>query len=763
MFDNPMLLPEIQTSYGQGIDGEARDFGNESWGPKISNGNTNHIKDFFETGTNYINSVSIASGNDRSRMYASYSNTNATSMIPNYGYNRNNFTVRGSTPVFRDKVQLNASINYITGVTRNRNASGWYSSPMFGLYLFPMGVDMGQYRANGGAVWDETRLLWAQNWPFIRNEHSSNQNPYWLVNHYQGDDKFNRTNIMASAKWDITDWLSATGRSTLNMYNSSNEDRVSATSDPTVSGVNGNYGIEHNQGKEWYSDVMLNVNKNFGTISLNAFVGASQTTWYNYSISNNSVNSIPMLYPNFFSVYNLTGNFEHEESETREMNRSIMGAVNLGYADKLFLDVSARNEWSSTVDEAFFYPSVGLSYILSEDLPQSDVVSHVKLRASYAEVGNSLPWGASEIAPNYTISPSAGTPDGRGSLPFFSGTDTISLRPERTKSYEFGADFGFFNNSLNLTVTYYNATTDDQVFRIQAPAGSGANQFWINGGSIQNLGIEAGLSYNKQFGEVTWRPSVNFTRNTNRIKQLSDLLSSDRFVLTTGNRLTNLYLLRPGSELLNGRKYGAYHDIFGRSYQYDENGNQLFDPETGMPVLSELDDQYLGNANPDFLLNMNNQFTYKDFSLSFLLDSRWGGIVASSTDQWLDYKGLSKRSGDARDAGGVKLSNGTVVDAQAYYNYISAGADARAAAQEYLFDATNIRLREIAIGYTLPKFTDRIRSINVSLIARNLFFLYKKAPFDPELSVGRENNQQGFQNFQTPSPRSIGVSLRIGL
>lgn len=763
MFDNPLLLPELQTSYGQGLDGESRDFGNDSWGPKINNGSDAHIKDFFETGTNYINSVSIASGNDKSRVYASYANTTATSMIPNYGYRRNNFTVRGSTPVFRDKVQINASINYITGVTENRNASGWYSSPMFGLYLFPMGDDMGKYSPNGGAVWNPTRLLWAQNWPYIKNEHSSNQNPYWLVNNYQGDDLFNRTNLMASAKWDIADWLSATVRSTLNMYNSNSEDRISATSDPIVAGANGNYNKRLSQGKEWFSDIMVNANKNFGTVSLNAFIGASQTSWNNYSIENgtNGTN-VTLLYPNFFSVYGLAGNFVREESQTRELNRAVMGAATLGWEDKVFLDLTARNEWSSTVDDAFFYPSVGLSYILSEDLPENNTVSYVKVRGSYAEVGNSLPWGASERAPNYTISSSNGTPNGRGALPFFSGTDTISLQPERTKSLEFGIDLGFFNNSLNLNVTYYNATTEDQVFRITAPAGSGASNFWINGGTIQNFGLEAGLSYRKQFGQVTWNPSINFTRNTNRIKQLSDLLSSDRFVLASGNRLTNMYLLRPGSELLNGREYGSYHDLFGRSYQYDENGNQLFDEETGLPVLSEIDDQFIGNANPDFLLNWNNQFSYKNFTLSFLLDSRWGGLVASSTEQWLDYKGLSKRSGEARDAGGVVL-NGRTIDAQTYYYYISAAADYNAASQEYVFDATNIRLRELALGYTLPKFTDRIRSINVSLIARNLAFLYKKAPFDPEQAIGTGNSNQGFQNFQAPSARSIGVSLRIGL
>lgn len=762
MFDSPMLLPEIQTSYGQGLNGEALSVNNDSWGPKITNGSDAHIKDFFRTGENYINSVSISSGNDRSRMYASYANTTAKAMVPGYDYSRHNFTVRGSTPIFRDKVQLDASINYIKGVTENRNFSGWYNSPMFGLYLFPMGDDMGKYSPNGGSVWNETRLMYTQNWPYIRNEHSSNQNPYWIINQIQRDQNFSRTNFMTSAKWDIADWLTATGRTTLNIYSNDSEQRFGASSDPTSIGANGSYNKNISGGQEWFSDFIVNANKNFGSVSLNAFVGTSQTIW-NWNNIENGTNGAQntLIFPNFFSAYALQGNFIRRESKTKEINRAVMGAATLGWEDKLFLDVTARNEWSTTVDEAFFYPSVGLSYILSEDLPQNDIVSNVKIRGSYAEVGNSLPFGAAERAPNYTLDVN-GNIVGRDALPFFSGTDTVSLKPERTKSLEFGIDLGFFNNSLNLNVTYYNATTEDQVFQIQAPAGSGASRFWINGGTIQNFGLEAGLSYRKQFGEVTWTPSMNFTRNTNRIKQLSDLLSADRFVLNSGNRLTNMYLLRPGSSLLNGREYGAYHDLFGKTYQYDDNGNQLFDDETGLPLLSAVDDQYIGNANPDFLLNWNNQFSYKNFTLSFLLDSRWGGLVASSTEQWLDYKGLSKRSGEARDAGGVVL-NGRTIDAQTYYYYISAAADYNAASQEYIFDSTNIRLREFAVGYTLPQITDRIRSINVSLIARNLFFLYKKAPFDPELAYGTGNGAQGFENFQTPSARSIGLSLRVGL
>ncbi len=202
-------------------------------------------------------------------------------------------------------------------------------------------------------------------------------------------------------------------------------------------------------------------------------------------------------------------------------------------------------------------------------------------------------------------------------------------------------------------------------------------------------------------------------------------------------------------------------DLYGKTYVHDASGKQQFDPVSGLPILSPNDDQFIGNANPDFLLNLNNEFRYKNFSLSFLIDGRFGGLVSSSTEQWLDYKGLSKRSGDARDAGGVEL-DGKTIDAEVYYNYISAKADYGAAGAEYTYSSTNVRLRELAIGYTLPKFSNTFKSVNISLVGRNVFFLYKKAPFDPELALGTTNAGQGFESFQIPSATSLGVTLRVG-
>lgn len=761
-FDSPFVLPELQTTYGQGIGGVARTGVNDSWGPKITNGSNSHITDFFQTGENYLNSLSISSGNETQRVYLSYANTNSKAMIPGYEFGRNNITLRGSTKALKNKATIDGGINYINSKTKNQNGSSWYGSPMFGLYLFPMGDDMSKYSPNGGGVYNATRGFYVQNWPYMKNEHSSNQNPYWITNKIQSDDLRQRTNLNGSMKYEFTDWLNIAGRTTFNNYSSDSDNRQGATSDPINTGVNGGYQKSVNRGSELYTDVLLSANKSLSdNLTLNAVTGFSNTITKSNGIYNGTNGaSTSLYYADYFALQGLTGSFISTSSRTKRIDRAVFGTASFGFKETLFFDVTGRNEWSSTTESPFFYPSVGLAYVLTNTIGTTDALSFAKLRATYAEVGNALPFGAAARNSNYGVGPDESV-SGRGTLPFFSGTDTITLKPERSKSYEFGADLRFFKDKLNLSVTYYNATTEDQVFTISAPTGAGASSFYINGGTIQNKGIEASLSYNAGFGKLKWTPSVNFSRNTNKIKELSTLLTTDRFVLNGGNRLTNLYLLRPGSALLQGREYGAYHDLFGKTYQYDENGNQKFNATTGLPLLSTVDDQYLGNANPDFLLNLNNQFSYQNFNFSFLVDGRFGGLVSSSTEQWLDYKGLSKRSGDARDAGGVNL-NGKVISPELYYGYISAKADYGAAGLEYTYSSTNIRLREVALGYTLPKFSNTFKNVNLSLVGRNVLFFYKKAPFDPELALGTGNGSQGFESFQIPSATSIGLTLRAG-
>ena len=748
--ESPISLPKNQTTYGQKVPGVST----ESWGAKITNGTDRHFSDFFETGKNFVNSLSISNGNNQGQFYVSYANTKATGIVPENKLTRHNANLRGTTQLLNDKLSLDGSVNYVNQKVFNRPQSGYYLSPIFSLYMFPTGDDFSKYSGNNYQKWDPVRLMDAQNWPYIVNEASSNQNPYWIQNKNQNDMLRERFISSFTAKYKILDWLNIQGRVTYDKVQDYYEQRLFATTDPVQAHANGGYSESSSNTNQLYSDVLVSANKNVGkNFFISAALGFSNTQ-NNFSSRNfSSVTSSGLAYANYFSVYGLKFPFNSAGSTRRTKTQALFGTATIGYKEALFLDVTARNEWSSTVYQDFFYPSVGLSYVLTETLGATDFLSFAKVRGSYSEVGNALPFGVANLNPGYTLSNDDNI-NPRGTLPYFSGSDTTNLQPERTRSYEFGTELRFFKDKLNVNLTYYNATTYDQVFTIQAPAGSGASFFYINGGTIKNKGIEGVVSYNAEFGPVKWTPSVNFSRNVNQIRELSPLLTTPRFVLTTidATRQVQVFLTRPE----NG-KYGSYGDLYGKRIQYNEDGTMQVDAN-GLPVLSPNPDQFIGNANPNFLAGFNNKFTYKNVSLSFLIDARFGGKIVSITETWRDWKGLSERTAEARDAGGVMV-NGKLVDAEAYYKRIS-GSGQQGAAELYAYDATNIRLREFALGYSLPKFSNAIKEINISLVARNLFFFYKNAPFDPEVSIAPANGLQGIEGFNLPATRSYGVTLR---
>lgn len=767
-FENPIALPQVQTTYGQGYGGAANTAVNDSWGPKITNGSDKHLKDFFQTGKTFVNSLSITNGNDIGQFYVSYANTKANGIVPQNDYNRHNVNLRGTTQLFQNRLSLDGSVNYIEQKVYNRPQSGFYFSPIFSLYLFPTGDDFSKYSGSKFEKWDESRLMNVQNWPYIKNEASSNQNPYWLANRNQSDQFRNRTIYSFAAKWAINDWLNLQGRTTYDKVQDSFELRQYASSDPTLVGSNGGYRKNLTNTDQLYSDVLLSGTKTFGKdLFVSATLGFSNTqnTFYDLNVGNNGATNT-LSYPNYFSVYALQssatkGYFNATESLQKRLSQALFGTATVGFKETFFLDLTARKEWSSTVDQSFFYPSVGLSYVLTEHLKPTDLLSFAKIRASYAEVGNALPFGVANWTPPYSLSNDENV-NGRNNLPFFNGNDTLNLKPERTRSYEIGTELRFFKDKLSVNFTYYNATTYDQVFQILAPPGSGATNFWINGGTIRNKGFESTISYKADLGGgVTWTPGINLSRNVNEIRELSNLLKANWFVLQAAGstRMLQLFLAKPGIPNLGGREYGSYGDLFGKTYQRDDNGNIKYNETTGLPLLSPGTDQYLGNANPKFLMGFNNQFKYKNLTLSFLVDGRFGGKIASMTEQWLDFKGLSKRSGEARDAGGVMV-NGKQIPAETYYNFISGKGDVAAAAEEYMFSATNVRMRELALGYTFPKVSKAIKDISVSFISRNLFFFYKDAPFDPEVSITTANAMQGVEGFSIPATRSYGVTVR---
>jgi TonB-linked SusC/RagA family outer membrane protein len=749
--ENAIDLPELQTTYGQ----TDPNF-NDSWGSKITNGSDDHFKEFFQTGKTFINSLAFSRGSDIGQLYLSYANTKASGILPENDLKQNSFTVRLTSQFFNDRLSLDGSINYTNQQIYNQNSAGGYSA-LPGIYSFPVGDDFSKYGKDNFEVWDPVRAMYVQNWPYIRNETFPNQNPYWVQNRNQNDFVRDHTISALTAKFEIYDWLDLQGRITYDRIYDDSEFRHYASTQATVAGENGGYGIGKSSIHNIYSDLLLvghkGLNDNF---DLSGTLGFSNRETRSSSLNLSSTIPTSLTFPNYFSVFALNGLFNKSESLRKTMTQAAFANVTLGYREKIYLDVTGRNEWSSTVSQPFFYPSVGMSYILKNapsSTSSSGLVSFAKLTGSYAEVGNSLPFGIANWIPPYSLD-NSGNINPRGTLPYFNGTDTVNLNPERTKSFEFGAELRFLNNKLGLNLSYYNATTYDQVLQIQAPAGAGASNFWINGGIIRNKGIEGILSYNTSLGGIQWESFINFSHNKNQIRQLSDLLEAERFVLTSFNqsRLVSIFLTRP-----EDGKYGAFGDMYGRIYQKDENGNLLTN-EDGIPLVSTDPDNYIGNANPDFLAGFNNSFSYNNFSLSFLIDGRFGGGVVNRTEVWLDYKGLSKRTGDARDNGGVNV-NGEMIDAKEFY-LNQTGAGATAVASEYFYDATNVRLRELQLGYRLFQSQNLFKEINLSLVGRNLFFFYKKAPFDPEISVNTSPTSEGIASFSQPQTRSYGLSLR---
>jgi TonB-linked SusC/RagA family outer membrane protein len=756
-FENPIDLPNTQTRYGR-----TNPTANDMWGGKVSNSSNAFIKNFFNTGTNYINAVSFSSGNEQAQFYASYANTKATGIVPNNSMLKHNFTLRATGKFFNNKLTLDGSVNYINQKMENPPKAGFYYSPIFSLYLFPTDDNFAKYDKNHYQVWNQSRGLYDQNWPYIRNEASTNQNPYWIANKNLNEYFTTRTISSFKAKLDITSWLNAQVRTTLDSYNSKDENKNYAGTDPVDAGAGGSltgtYGTSTSYGTNLYSDLLINANGNLGKdFSITGTLGVSDSRSFNYNTYMSSNNTVGMLFPNVFTVNNFDANhpFNFGESEYKGLSQAIFGTASIGYKETLYLDATARREYSYTSPDPFLYPSAGLSYILTKTIGTSDILSFAKLRASYAEVGTSLAPGANNSNPPYSVNHGNGGVNARYTLPYFdlSSNKPVVIKPERTKSLELGAQVTLFNK-LNVDLTYYDARTGDQIITIAAPAGAGAQFFVLNGGLIRNTGFEGVISYDANFGELKWQPALNFSHNTNQIRQLSPLYTADRYVVSSsdGSRLVASYLTRP----VNG-KYGAFGDLYGRAILTNADGSIKTDA-TGLPVLSAQDETLVGNPNPKFLAGFNNSFRYKRFNLSFLIDSRFGGNAFSLTETWLDYKGLSQRTADARDAGGVMV-NGKLVDAQAYYNRISGGGN-YAAVPQYRYSATNVRLRELAFGYTFPMVGKVFKNLNLSVTGRNLFFFYKKAPFDPETAISSASNTQGIDAFGLPATRSIGFSLK---
>ena len=499
-----------------------------------------------------------------------------------------------------------------------------------------------------------------------------------------------------------------------------------------------------------YGDVLLTYNQTFKDFSVNASVGASIKDMSGKSTGFDSFRG-GMYNPNIFTVGNINLNAGGSYANTyHNQEQAVFFTGQLGFRDWLFLDVTARNDWTSTLaftkykNKGFFYPSVGLTWVMNEALKMPEWVDLGKVRAAWSKVGNGLP--------NYISNPLNSV--GAGGVISFNTTSPFDeLKPEMTTSIEVGTEWRFFGSRLELDLTYYQTHTKNQLFTMEAPSGSKYSQYYINAGDIKNEGIEMVLGGTPVMtNDFRWKTSVNFSLNRNKVLELAEGLG---YFNICGEPSAGAYAMR----LEEG---GSFGDIYGYKFVRDEQGQIALDDVTGLPKKDDTDLQKLGNLTPDFNLGWANTFTYKGFSLYFLIDGRFGGDVMSLTQAELDQYGVSKATGDTRNRGYVELEGRRFTDVQSFYTTVGGRSGIT---EHYMYNATNIRLRELSLGYSLPKKwfenTPVIKGIDLSLVGRNLFFFMNNAPYDPEGAISMGNSLQGVDVFGMPSTRSFGFNVKV--
>lgn len=736
-FSKVSMMPEMQSKYGNLPNSL------DSWGPIVNS--DYDPRDFFQTGANVINSFALSTGNKKNQAYLSASTTNTTNILPNSGYNRYNFTVRNTTSFLKDKMTLDAGASYILQNDKNMMSQGYYYNPLPGLYRFPRSENFDDVRMferyNSGMD------LMEQYWPYGGTS-SGLANPYWIQNRQLRENKKTRYMINASLKYQLFDWLDVVGRVKIDNYDNRSTYKAYASTSSLASGSRGTYADTSSQSKNTYADAIATLNKSFNDWSVNVNLGVSLSDSRYEMIGYEG--GLKLI--NFFAVHNIDFNkaWKAKQSGWHDQTRAIFANAEIGWKSMIYLTATGRNDWDSRLAfsdyKSFFYPSVGLSAILTSMFNAPDWLTYLKVRGSYTEVGNS--YGRFMTTVTYPYDEQTQNWTSTSSYP------NTKLKPERTKSWEVGLDARILND-ISLNLTYYRSNTYNQTFYADLSLSSGYSNIPIQSGNIMNEGIEMALGYNKQWKDFSFNTNYTLTWNKNRVKRLADgvynyatgqsIQMPELSPLTYGHTDARL-ILRVG---------GSMGDVYGqRLLKRDLNGYIL--NEEGVGLTMENKETYLGSILPKMNMGWSLGFGYKGVNLGMTFTGRFGGIVISETQSVLDAAGVSKVSADVRDAGGVQINQGKV-SAQTYYQAI------QGTAAYYTYSATNVRLGELSLSYTLPKkWFDNKVGMTVGLVGKNLWMIYCKAPFDPELTTSAASNfYQGFDAYMLPSTRNFGFNIKF--
>lgn len=748
----PHLLMGFQNKYGRGNGGGYSENSGFSWGAP---GTTyaDNVQDFFQPAASINNSISFSGGSEDLQGYASYTNNNVQGVLPGNLLQRHTLNTRIKGKI-ADKISADVKLTYMDQMIKNLPRIGEVGTPI-NAYIMPR--DVSSDELNHYQDYDDYGQPVPSPWPTTNT--SIYMNPEWFVNNTSVNSHRKRTTLMGSLKYDFTNWLNIQARYGMDMINDQMTQKFYDKTAVLAPYQGGQYKESMSNSVSQYADLIISGNNDFlKDFSIDYNVGAtfSAGSGYSESMSANGLTIANKFYMKYASAPSVSNNYGvsgiHYEA--------VFATMQLGFRNYLFLDGTFRNDWDAYLPApySFSYPSVGLTFIISDALKLPDWVNFGKVRAAYAVVGNG--------GIRYIINPYFSFAPG-GGHGFISRDATMAipdLKPELSPGFEIGTDWSFFKDRLMASVSLYRTNTMNQLFRAQMAPTTGYSSRWINAGNVQNEGIEimlSGTPYKKK--DFSWTSTLNFSRNINKIIELSDELQEVN--LNSSNRVGRLKLTKGGS----------FGDVYGEVWAKDDQGRYLVDAN-GLPIVES--DKKIGNASPDWLMGWQNEFRYKDFSLSFLISGSIGGVFVTGTDGYLAYYGVADYTSAFRD-GGLVLpgvhedgsKNTTAINAEQFWTNVSHGRTI--SGEFFAYDATNFRMREIALGYTFHFKSKYIQSARLSLVGSNLFFLYRgnalldipgmpkrKAPIDPNMTMGAGNGQ-GVESGTLPVSRSFGLNLNV--
>jgi TonB-linked SusC/RagA family outer membrane protein len=824
MFEQPLVKPKLQNVYGSVIDGNGTksspySIGGSSWGGKLSDmtaaqldpansvqhltNQAYNIDNFFRTGVNSNNTIALSGGSEKIQNYFSYGHTQANGIVDRNTFQRNNLALRETFNFFQNRLKLDIAGNYVNEKTKNRPESGMYST-LANLYTAARNADMNYYKSNyhtngswtltpylilaksnatdasGNSIYALTnyanQVLTGDRQVWYLQDAVGKNNPWWLVNRNPSTEIFNHVFGNVNTTFELYKDLNVQTRIRYDYQENRNEARQYATTmRPSDMNERGRLIWSHSFSRVFYGDFLFNYSHNWGEDwSLHATFGGSMMNSHanSWSLTPTASSGAPYQIDNSFNQFILSNIYINGGNgsditggglETKNWERSLFATAQVSYKSMANLEASWRSDWYRAftqfpdLNKSYPYFSVGGNVLLNKMVKMPTIFDELKVRGSYSVVGNSIP--------NNLFLASASRNPATGAYITSGTTDFKNAKPETTNSGELGFDLSMFNRAFNMDFTFYNAVMCNQ---FMSYAGKGGKTVYTNSGKVRNRGIEITASYTLVTpSDFTWRTGVNFSYNVNKI-------------ITTAKKQDGTDLLRE-VDLGNGSglkvKFlpgGSYGDLYATDYVRNEDGSIKINKTTGRPFIDQANaTKYLGNMNAKVNLGWNNTFSYKNFSLYLLVDGKIGGKVVSFTEAFLDYYGVSQRTANARlnaeknhlvwtnkkgvSYPGMYMEDGNLTSIEAYYTTTGGPTPLGA---NYVYNGTNFRMREISASYTFKNVFGPTKNLTMAFTARNLFFIYKDAPIDPETSLSTQNALGNVDVFSLPTTRSFGVTLK---